>query len=361
MKILWVFNHPAPYKVRLFNEIAKYVDLEIIFERTKAKDRPNEFYNCNEYNFPVHFFKHGYFGNENSFSGELKRFIKKNHQNYDLIIMNGYSKISEIKAIRYLKHKKIPFALYINGGVVRKENAFKRWYKKGLISAAKWYFSPSIEADKYLLNYGIKQEQIYHYPYSTLYEGDISHTPLNAHDKEERRKQYGLPNNEIFVNASQFINRKNNLQVINIFKNLDKSLLLIGEGPEKKQYEELIEKENIKNVYILPFKKKDELFKILQCCDYFITLSKEDIYGHTINEALANGLPVISSTQVIGAHTMIDNGINGFIVPLNDKEIIKAINQVKPSMVQDAINKAKYYTIENSSQVHLNIFKEILK
>ena len=275
--------------------------------------------------------------------------------------MNSFSKISEIKAIRYMKKKRIPFALYINGGVVRKENAIKKAFKKSLISSAKWFFSPSIEADKYLLNYGVKQEQIYHYPYSTLYEKDIIHAPLNSHDKEMTRKKYGLPNNEIFVNASQFIDRKNNLQLINIFKNLDKTLLLIGEGPEKKQYEKLINEENIKNIYILPFKKKDELFKILQCCDYFITLSKEDIYGHTINEALANGLPVISSIQVIGARTLIENGINGYIVPLNDKEIIKAINQINPSMIQNAINKAKNYTIENSAQVHLNIFKEILK
>ena len=31
MKILIVFNHPAPYKVRGFNELAKYVDLDVIF------------------------------------------------------------------------------------------------------------------------------------------------------------------------------------------------------------------------------------------------------------------------------------------------------------------------------------------
>ena len=29
MKILIVFNHPAPYKIRLFNELAKYFDLEV--------------------------------------------------------------------------------------------------------------------------------------------------------------------------------------------------------------------------------------------------------------------------------------------------------------------------------------------
>ena len=26
-KVLFVFNHPAPYKVRLFNELAKYFEM----------------------------------------------------------------------------------------------------------------------------------------------------------------------------------------------------------------------------------------------------------------------------------------------------------------------------------------------
>ena len=51
MKVLIVFNHPAPYKIRLFNELAKHLDLEVIFEREKASDRPDAFYNAKDFNF----------------------------------------------------------------------------------------------------------------------------------------------------------------------------------------------------------------------------------------------------------------------------------------------------------------------
>ena len=33
MRVLIIFNHPAPYKVSVFNELAKYVDLTVLFER----------------------------------------------------------------------------------------------------------------------------------------------------------------------------------------------------------------------------------------------------------------------------------------------------------------------------------------
>ena len=61
MKTLFVFNHPAPYKVHVYNELARIAEIQVIFERTKAKDRPDSFYNVNQYNFSVIFLKRGSF------------------------------------------------------------------------------------------------------------------------------------------------------------------------------------------------------------------------------------------------------------------------------------------------------------
>ena len=48
MKTLFVFNHPAPYKVHVFNILSELTDIQVIFERRTAKDRPNSFYANNE-------------------------------------------------------------------------------------------------------------------------------------------------------------------------------------------------------------------------------------------------------------------------------------------------------------------------
>ena len=80
MRVLIIFNHPAPYKVNAFNELAKLVDLTVLFERTKAKDRPDSFYASNEYKFKYFFLKDGYFGREGSLSNNVKKYIKNHHQ-----------------------------------------------------------------------------------------------------------------------------------------------------------------------------------------------------------------------------------------------------------------------------------------
>ena len=358
MKTLFVFNHPAPYKVHVFNKLAELTDIHVIFERRKAKDRPDSFYHDNQYNFPAIFLKKGSFANENTYTRELKRFIKDHNEEYNLIVMNGYSTIAEMRAIRYMIKHSIPYVLQINGGIIKKDNPIKAKLKRYYISHAVKYFSPCTEADKYLIHYGAREEDIFHYPYGNYFESEIIKAPLSKEEKMKIRKKWNLPEGPLFVNASQFIERKNNMELINIFKDRKESLLLIGAGKEKEMYLNQIEHKHLSNVTILDFQKKSDLFEILRACDYFITLSTEDIFGHTTLEAMANGLPVISSNRVISSLDIIKNGVNGFLVDIKNKdEIISAINKVNSDMSKEAIETAKKNTIEKSAETLFSLLE----
>ena len=346
MRVLIVFNHPAPYKVHIFNELSKYVDLTVLFERNKAKDRPDSFYIANKYDFNSITLTDGYVGNEGSLSSGVKDYIRAHYQEYDQIVMNGYSHFAELLAIKYMSRHNIPFSLLINGGVI-KENEFvlKRKFKASYISKAAFYMSPSQMSDEYLKFYGANKKEIYRYPYSNLSLKDMN---LDKVDKDALRDEFNLPKDKyIYINACQFIERKNNMQLISLFKNREEVLVLVGEGPLKSKYEGFIAENEMKNVIILPFMKREELFRLYRACDYFITLSKTDIFGHTTLEGLANGLPVISSDHVISSLEYVKNGINGYIVHLdNEEEILNAIDDVKKLSSNNAFESAKSNTFE---------------
>ena len=70
----------------------------------------------------------------------------------------------------------------------------------------------------------------------------------------------------------------------------------------------------MQNVIIRDFMKKEDLMSLLPCCDFFITLSLQDIYGHTTNEAMAKGLPVISSKNVVSSLHLIMNRNESIII-----------------------------------------------
>lgn len=319
MKVLIVFNHPAPYKVRMFNELAKLVDLTVIFERTKAKNRPQSFYNCNQYNFNYIFLNKGYVGNEGCTTSEVKKYIKKHHNEFDHIIMNGYSHLSEIKAIKFMSKNKIKFSLLINGGIAKaKENILKHKFKSSLISLASFYMSPSKASCEYLVHYSADRSRIFTYHYGNLDNNDFLNTSVNI---DEIKQKYNLPTDKkLCINASQFIERKNNIELINFFKDRSDTLILVGDGPDKAKYESFIKENKISNVILLPYLSREDLFNLFKACDCFITLSKEDIFGQTTLEALANGLPVISSDQVMSSLEYISNNKNGYIVQLDNLE-----------------------------------------
>lgn len=358
MKVLIVFNHPAPYKVRAFNELSKFVQLDVIFEREKAGDRPLAFYNCNEYKFNAMFYKNGYIGNEGTCTKKVKQFIAKNYKNYDFIIMNGYSHLSEMMSINYMHRHKIPFGLMINGGLRKNESCLKKMIKKSYIKKASFYLSPCNKANEYLIYYGAKKDKIFLYPYSTFYETDILKKPLTQDEKQTIRSKFHLPNGKLFICPTQFIKRKNNIQLIEQFRDKKDSLLLVGSGKEENKYSKMIAKNNLSNIYILNFVKKDELFDLMKSCDAFITLSKYDIYGQTTLEAFACGLPVISSDNVVSSLQYVENNKNGFIVNLKEpKTISDAIDKINYGMSQNAISTAHKVSLE---QEGLKLF-EILK
>lgn len=360
-KVLFVFNHPAPYKVKFLNEIAKHLDLTVIFERDKNSDRNNEFYSENKYNFKTVDIKRIKIGRENVFSFGVKNHIKKNK--YDVIIMNGYRNFAEMIAIKWMKKHHIDFVQYINGGIIHHDE--KKWVKNlktKYISGAKYYLSPDERSDEYLVYYGADKEKIFNYPYSTIYENEILKEKPSEDEIKQIKKEFGITSKNVFVSCGQLIERKNYLELVRKWKEIeqDKELLIIGEGPQKEQIEELINEKKIQNVRLLGYLSHKDMFRLFKVCDCFVFPSKEDIYGHVVNEALSQGLPVISLNNVNSGVHLIKNEVNGFVLEnIDSQSFIDAINYVlSHNMFDAAINTAKENTIEKMVEVNLKIIEE---
>ena len=359
-KVLIVFNHPAPYKVRLFNALSNHFDLHVIFERKSASDRNKGFYFEENYKFTTHKIHGIKVGREGFISNGVKKHLEWNE--YDLIIMNGYSHHAEMKAINWMKKWHAPYVLYINGGTIKKESFLKKKIKHHFISRANAYFSPDEESNKYLVHYGANPKVIYNYPYSTIYEKEICYQKPN---KDELRKELGINFDKVFVSSGQLIARKNYISLVKEWKKYPENygLFLIGDGKQRKEIEKLIKTENIKNVVLTGFLPREKMFKYFQAADCFLFPSKEDIYGHVINEALSQGLPVISTNKVNSAIKLVKNEENGFLLEfLEGEEFRKAIEEViNNDFSNECIKTAKANTIEVMAERHIEMIEEVMK
>ena len=358
-KVLIVFNHPAPYKVRLFNALAKYFDLHVIFERGSASDRNKDFYFEEKCNFTTHKIKGIKIGKENFISNGVNKHIKNNK--YDLIIMNGYSQFAEMKAISFLKKNNIPYVLYINGGIIKKDSSFKKKLKTKYIKGALAYFSPDKASNEYLVYYGADEKKIYNYPYSTVYEKEICYSKPN---QEDIRKELGINFEKVFVSSGQLIERKNYISLVKEWKKFPENygLFLIGDGNQKREIEKLIKEENLKNVVLTGFLQREKMFDYFKAADCFLFPSKQDIYGHVINEAFSQGVPVISTKNVNSALKLI-NEKNGFLLDkLEGEELKEKIEAVlKKDCFLDCIQTAKANCIEVMVERHVEMIEEVIK
>lgn len=370
MKVLYVFNHPAPYRMNFFNELGKSLDLHVIIERHGEANRGRNFYffDSQDTHFTFEYLKHPLtFGKMNSLSWQVIKHLKKNH--YDIVVMEGYATITEMLTIRYLKKKRIPYVLEVNGGFKKEgESRLKKALKTKYIQGANYYLSPNQNSNEYLVYYGAQKERISNYPYSSIFAHEVQKSMANSDERKDLKKQYHLdPDAQYLISVGEYCERKNFTQLIDIFSHLQKDrpqlqLLIIGDGQLKKQYQQQIRSLGLEAcVHLLPFQNKRDLLNYYRLADLFIFLSKEDNYGHVVNEAMSQGLPVVSANKVNAGLHLIENGTNGYIVDLKDSAlitttIIEALQ--KPEMGNNALKTSRQNTIETMTQAHLDFFEK---
>ncbi|MBE8713230.1 N-acetyl-alpha-D-glucosaminyl L-malate synthase BshA [Sphingobacterium hungaricum] len=139
--------------------------------------------------------------------------------------------------------------------------------------------------------------------------------------KREHFKKAIAPQNErILVHTSNFRKVKHTNDVIRIFKQVNdkipSKLLMVGDGPERRNAEELSRQLEIdSDVRFLG--KQDAIEEILSVSDLFLMPSGSESFGLAALEAMACEVPVISSNTG-GLPELNVEGFSGFLSDVGD-------------------------------------------
>ena len=126
------------------------------------------------------------------------------------------------------------------------------------------------------------------------------------------------------------------------------SLLLVGDGPDEQRIRDYVRNHRIKSVYLVGFHQKPRLPYFYAAADVFVFPSLGDPYGLVIDEALASGLPVISTDRAGEVNSRIEHGKNGFIVDAGGMDSLFmtmrlfVLNRDLPSLLKPAVSADKW-------------------
>jgi glycosyltransferase involved in cell wall biosynthesis len=102
----------------------------------------------------------------------------------------------------------------------------------------------------------------------------------------------------------------------------DWDLVIAGDGPLRSGLEARLGPSARSRVKWLGFLQFDELVCCYHCCHGLVIPSEREPWGLVVNEAIATGLPVVS-TEVVGAAVeLVRHRINGLLVPPNNVDAL---------------------------------------
>ncbi len=364
LKVLFIVNIPSPYRVSFFNELGKYCDLTVLFEKSTSDERDASWKNYEFNHFKGIFLKGYSVGAATAICFDVKSYLNKDE--YDYIVCANFTSPTGILAVNYMKRHNIPYWLECDGGFAKSGKGPKELLKKYVMSGAQGYLSTGKDNDKYYEIYGAEKSKIYRYPFSSIKADDVVTEVLSETEKLQLKEKLGLGDGIVALAVGQFIPRKGFDVLLKAASKLNEKVKICFVGGEPTdEYLNIKEELNLDNIFFEGFKLKSQLREYYLAADMFVLPTREDIWGLVINEAMAYALPVITTNNCAAGNELIEESVNGYLVDVEDDiNLAKRIDELakdkdlRQSMAKANFVKMQEYTIEEMAKRHIEIFSK---
>lgn len=229
-----------------------------------------------------------------------------------------------------------------------------------------YIIAPTTRVKKELLKYGVRK------PISVI-AGGVDLARFNGKNKDYLRDKLGLPKAaKILLYVGRLGKEKSVDFLLQTFqltkqKRKDTWLVLVGDGPERKNLEQLAGRLKISDQVIFTgVISRDEIPLIYSGADLFVFASQTETQGLVVIEAMASGLPVVAVEDAAFEGVILD-GKNGFLTRKVQEEFAQKTLLLleNPSLCEQFSLKAREHIVANFSaarQAHLleKIYRQVI-
>lgn len=340
-KLAILTSHPIQYQTPLWRKLANHtsIDLTVYFySKIGITESLNpEFGVRYKWDIPL---LEGYCHKFLSNWWEIVKELKQNY--YDAIVVHGYTHTINWLAFYAAWRSGIPIFLRGTSTLLDKRS-FGRRLLKDLILRILFH---KLAAGLYMGNcnlrfyqrYGMGDGRLFFTPHCVDNDFFSRQADLLKDQRQYLRGGFGIQNDDpVILFCGKLIPKKRPLDLLRAFalvrSNHSYNLLFAGDGRLRKDIEEIVKKEEIPNVYISGFLNQSEISKAYAAADILVLPSSEgETWGLVINEGMNFGLPIIASDKVGASYDLIEDGVNGYVVPAKD---INALTKAICNLIED--------------------------
>ena len=175
---------------------------------------------------------------------------------------------------------------------------------------------------------------------------------------------------KILTHISNFRPLKRIMDVISIFEGVQpkikSKLMMVGEGPEKKRAIQYVNEKGLEE-QVLFLGNSNEIDKILCYSDLFLLPSEKESFGLSALEAMAHGVPIISS-DAGGIPEVNKHGKTGYLSKIGDTEsmTLNALSLLQneslhKSFKRQAEQQAEKFNLESVVNQYESIYADAIE
>ncbi len=321
---------PAFYKVNLYNELAKKLNIFVIFlSSDTVQKRSSDFISYKKANFKYKILYDGDFQDRNVLKNIiiLTKFLK--NISYKQILVSGWD-LLEFWYLVFL-NKKDKNILALESTIYESAtNGTKGFIKKIFLSRIKSVFASGKLHEKLLK--------------ALKFNGDIKITKgvgiINKPSFKLENKKY----EKRFLFIGRLSSEKNIKELVKIFNSLPECFLtVIGIGELIQEFQ----KNSNANINFVGMVQNSKLKDYFLKNDIFILPSVSETWGLVVEEALYFGLPVLVSEKC-GVSELVKDGINGYIIDANNiTNLNEVIAKIDSNTYKKLVNGVKEFCIDS--------------
>lgn len=260
-------------------------------------------------------------------------------RNYDLVILSGWAEPSYLLLWMLLRGLNRRIGFWIESTLNdASRSSWKELPKRWMLAPARGVIATGTSAADYCAWLGMPRERIFIAPNAVNVKFFQTQERLLVPQRERLRTELNLTGVvilfvgrmvEFYKRVSVLLRAQQKLEE----EHLPAELVLVGEGPDRAEYERLCRELNLQHVRFVNFLEHTELSTYYAAADVLVLPSRSETWGLVINEAMEFGLPIVTTTAVGASPDLVPNNENGRVVPPDD---VDALAGALTELVRDA-------------------------